>query len=165
MILYIQDSYFQDYTFQLLNFSYLIGSYLKNTELAKRTKIREKRKKQNEWKNYAFLIHKSKMKKERKRDISRWTKINWLNINMITKNRQIKVCLWAIKKFLSYISEKWPVKCKQLDKFYDRSTVASYTSIPPRWNSPCRGEGAYPPRSSNQCINKWSSSERWGYVR
>ena len=36
---------------------------------------------------------------------------------------------------------------------------------PPRWNSPCRGEGAYPLRSSNQCINKWSSSERCGYVR
>ena len=40
-----------------------------------------------------------------------------------------------------------------------------YHFIPPRWNSPCRGEGAYPLRSSNQCINKWSSSERCGYVR
>ena len=37
--------------------------------------------------------------------------------------------------------------------------VANYKSTPPRWNSPCRGEGAYPLRSSNQCINKWSSSE------
>ena len=36
---------------------------------------------------------------------------------------------------------------------------------PPRCNSPCRGEGAYPLRSSNQCINKWSLSERCGYVR
>ena len=27
---------------------------------------------------------------------------------------------------------------------------------PPRWNSSCHVEGAYPPRSSNQCINKWS---------
>ena len=41
----------------------------------------------------------------------------------------------------------------------------SYEALSPRWNSPCRGEGAYSLSSSNQCINKWSSSERCGYVR
>ena len=40
-----------------------------------------------------------------------------------------------------------------------------YVSSPARWNSPCRGEGAYPLRSYNQCINKWSSPERCSYVR
>ena len=38
----------------------------------------------------------------------------------------------------------------------------SYTQIvPPRWNSPCRGERAYSLSSSNQ----WSSSERCCYDR
>ena len=28
--------------------------------------------------------------------------------------------------------------------------MSTFTPAPPRWNSPCRGEGAYPLRSSNQ---------------
>ena len=32
----------------------------------------------------------------------------------------------------------------------DTSRVIDCIGIPPRWSSPCRGEGAYPLRSSNQ---------------
>ena len=47
-----------------------------------------------------------------------------------------------------------------------RDLVDNITNnTPPRWNSPCHGEGAYSLSSSNQCINKWSSSERCCYVR
>ena len=142
LILYIKDSYFRYYTFQLLKFSYLIGSDLKNTQLAKRKKIREKKKKRKQKKKK----NREKKKKSTEKIMHfsyikvRWRKkesviylekqkLNWLNISMITKNRQIKVCLWAIKKFLLLISEKWAVKYKQFDKFYHRSTVTSYTSI------------------------------------
>ena len=53
----------------------------------------------------------------------------------------------------------------RLHKFTIPNLQSPQIDIPPRWNSPCRGEGAYPPRSSNQCINQWSSSERCSYVR
>ena len=43
--------------------------------------------------------------------------------------------------------------------------VLHYEEIPPRWNPPWRGEGAYQTkRFSPQCIKKWSSLERCGYV-
>ena len=49
----------------------------------------------------------------------------------------------AIKEFSSLIIEKWKVKYKKLDRFYLRTTVTSYSSIPPKCNSPYRGDGAY----------------------
>ena len=59
-------------------------------------------------------------------------------------------------------------RCHYSGKFTDAAhniCNLRYKVPPPRWNSPCRGEGAYPLRSSNQRINKWSLSERCGYVR
>ena len=64
-----------------------------------------------------------------------------------------------------------PPVSSNLTTFFEELTkvvskaVLKYENIPSRWNSPCRGEGAYSLSSSNQCINKWSSSERCCYVR
>ena len=35
----------------------------------------------------------------------------------------------------------------------DTSRAIDCIGIPPRWSSPCRGEGAYPLRSSNQSVS------------
>ena len=36
----------------------------------------------------------------------------------------------------------------------EKNKKSNTPRIPPRWNSPCRGEGAYSLSNSNQCINK-----------
>ena len=78
---------------------------------------------------------------------------NFINIkNFVQQNNQL------------YLPE---VGILGIDIWVFRSkTVPLYQVCPPRWNPPWRGEGAYrTKRFSPQCINKWSSSERCGYVR
>ena len=36
------------------------------------------------------------------------------------------------------------------EKIAEHDGIGCYQAAPPRWNSPCGGEGAYPLRSSNQ---------------
>ena len=73
--------------------------------------------------------------------------------------------LFSLKKivFLSF-SFLYSMKYQISSTEYEWRVIIT-KDVPPRWNSPCRGEGAYLPRSSSQCINKWSSSERCSYVR
>ena len=98
--------------------------------------------------------------------------VHWQTSFITFKNKMITLPNFSenlMTKFRNFIMTSshhvitWLFHCLLTTSFPKR-WVYMHNS-PPRWNSPCRGEGAYSPRSSKQCINKWSSSERCSYVR
>ena len=82
---------------------------------------------------------------------------------------QSRIWPFLYKGRFHYITPQWTLRFtvnQLLEIFHEVRLEPQLRPPPPRWNPPWRGEGAYPTkRFSPQCINKWSSSKRCGYVR
>ena len=101
-----------------------------------------------------------------RRSISHFTGENfwlWMRLWLLWLVENINISIFNLKAFLILTSldqEKYiymfGVLCSILSLFFCYTTwrcmqrCIQISPLPPRWNSPCRDEGAYPPRSFNQ---------------